>query len=147
MRSGSRYSFARFLGGFTRLRAFGTRTKHPQEVPRINPVLMAIVPAELDRVLAYSAGVQRLHCRLEHRQGSGGLLLRIARLTLRLHPLLVAESTRTGIAQIPERVMTPVSVLPLDVHPLSGGKVDIDALRVGGSRNSWRRYRHTSSIA
>ena len=147
MRRRARYPFTRLSGAPSSFGAFRTWAKRPQEVPRIDPVLMAVVPTELDRIFANAACRDGLRRSLEHRQRAGLRLFGFAGLPVRLYAILVAKRTRTRIPQVSKRIMALVAVLPFDVHALAGGQVDFDGFRVRGPWNPWCFYGHAISIA
>ena len=147
MRRGPCYSFARFLQLAASIGTFRAGAKCSQKVPGIDAVLVAVVPAELDRVFAYSACLQRLGSGLEHRQRPGVRFHGFTRLTLSLRSLLIAHRTGASIAQILERIVALVTVLPLDIHAVAGRQVHFHRLRVSRSRNLWGFYGHVISIA
>lgn len=147
MRRGPGYSFAGLLEFPAAVRAFGTGAKSSQEVPGVDAVLMAVVPAELDRVLADTAGLEGFRGGFEHRQGPGLGLLSLAWLALGLYAFLIAQCAGTGIAKVLKCVVALMTVLPGDIHAVAGREVHFHRLRVSRSRNLWGFYGHVISIA
>jgi hypothetical protein len=123
------------------------RTHLPQVNPRINSQIVIIVPRKFQRVLADRLRRQRFRRWLEHRKRPGGQLRRLARLSSRLCPLVLAQRARASIPQEFERIDGLVSVLPLDLHTRAGRQVNLDRPRI--IRQARRRisYRHSVSIA
>jgi hypothetical protein len=77
---------------------------------------MPIIPVEFNGVFPHRFGSVWLRRSLEHGQCSRRRFWRCARLAPRFPPLVVAQSTRTRIAQVRKRVVRPMPVLPLDIY-------------------------------
>ena len=94
----SRNAFAWLLQLAPPFCAFGAGAKSPQEVPRIDAVLVPIIPAELDGVFAHATGLQGFGRGLEHRQAAWLGFDWFAGFALRFHPFLIAQGAGAGVA-------------------------------------------------
>lgn len=147
MRRGSRYTLSGLLCCRSRFGAFRTRTKRSQEIPRVDAVLMTIVPMELDGVFPDPACGSRLRGWFEHRQCTGFGFLPLPGLAARLYPIVIAQRTRACVPEVLKRIVTLMAVLPGDVHTLASGEVNVHSLGICGPRDVWNANRHTVSIA
>src|SRR5579883_282950 len=119
-----------------------TRAEVAQELPRVDAVLVAVVPRESDCVLADTCGFYWLRSRFEHRQHARLCMFWLSGFTIFAHPLVITQCARTRVAKVLEAVMALVSVLPLDVHARPGSQLHFDRLRGGLLEGG-----HVSSIA
>ena len=92
---------------------------------------MAVVPVELDRILADGFGGDWPGSGLEHWERAGGEAGRISGMAVSFGALLVTHRAGAGVAQVGEAIAGAVAVLPLDVHAGAGGQIDLDGLGVG----------------
>ncbi len=111
--------------------AFIARADPAQELPRVDPVVVAIVPLEVDGVLADTRSGGRTRRFLEHRQSTWLRLRGLTRQPMIGIALLIASSAGAGVTEELERVMRNVAVAPLDVDTLAAGDVHFDRLRGG----------------
>src|SRR5207302_4855062 len=121
-----------------KLLAFVALAVGPQIVPRINSGLMPIVPVEAYRVLAHALHLLGTQLFLVQRQNRGGLPDWLAWLPVRLLSLLVAGSTRAGIAQPLKTEVRDMPILPINVHSSPSRSVHLD--------EPWVRQKHTFII-
>lgn len=118
--------------------ALGAGAIRPQELPRVDAVVVAIIPGERDGVasdLGDFGGPRRLFV---HRDAA----LRLGRLADDVAGLLasiVASGARAGIAQIREGVRAGVAVVPFDLHARAAGFVDFDGFRLDGGHGLIQR--------
>ena len=95
-----------------------------EKLPRVNAKFVTIVPAEFDGIFANRFHVVGLVSRLEHRQRSQRQLWRLSRFSASFGAFFIAQSARTSIPQVRERVAGAVPVLPLDFHACPRSYVD-----------------------
>src|SRR4051794_17449800 len=79
--------------------AFHTRTFSPQKFPRINAAAVAVVPMEVDGILAHGCDLQRTRGLLIHRQRARLRPGRHADFASSGFALFVAGGTGTSVAQ------------------------------------------------
>ena len=111
--------------------AFGARAPLAEIIPRVDAVLVAIIPTEANGIVADLCDLGGTKLRLEHGQGFGDGRRGLVGLAVLLFTLLVAEGTRTGVAQIGECVGGLMAVFPDDFHGAAAGFVNLDG---GGLR-------------
>src|SRR5438067_2442380 len=111
---------------------FLARAVLTQKFPRVNPMLVAIVPVEADGILAHRRRLHGLRSRLEHRQLArlGYGLSRFAYLAAALAALLIAERAGTSVPQPREAVAAQVAVFPGDLHAGAGSEIHLYRLRI-----------------
>lgn len=91
---------------------------------------MAVVPVELNRVLADWLGGHRLRSRFIDAQFVWSVLRGLTRLPIGLHAFFVAQSAGAGIPQMREAVVRDVPIFPLDRDTLAGREMNFDRLRI-----------------
>src|SRR6516162_8958275 len=101
-----------------------------KELPRIDAVLVPVVPGEADAVLPYGFDLRRTRQRLENGQRARHWLQRIARLPAVFLALFHAKGTGTRVAQEHEGVGAAMAIFPLDVHTVTRGFVDLNRLGI-----------------
>ena len=107
-----------------------TRAPFPQELPRVNPQLMAVIKLKSDCIFTYAFGRSCLDGGFEHGQRSWRWLGRLSGLLVRLGPGLIAQRTGTSIAQEWKRIMRHVPVLPLDIQASTSAQIYFHRFRV-----------------
>src|ERR671935_1380834 len=120
------FSFRTFYFVRPHRATFRTGTVFAQEIPGVNPQLMAVVPAKLDCVLAYGFRADWLCRRFEHRQRSRHRLWRLTNFPAAFVALLVTQSAGTCIAQPGKRIAAGMAVFPIYFHAGAGSQVDPD---------------------
>lgn len=123
-------------------RADRARTNFSKIKPGVDSQIVPIVPGKLQRVFADGLGRDCFHGRLEHGQGAGGKLWRLASLSTRLRTLILAERAGASVAQERKGVGGLVPILPLNFHSGSGGEMDHDRLRIVAQPGREIRQRH-----
>src|SRR5512146_72143 len=118
--------------GFAAHLAFGAGADFTEVLPRVDPVLVIVVPGEADRVFADRFDFGGSRQRFEERQGTGNRLRRVAWLAAFFRALVVTESAGAGVSQKDKGVAGAVAVFPLELHAVAGGLVNFDGLGVGG---------------
>lgn len=108
-----------------------------QELPGINPQLVAIVEMKLNRVFANAFRRSRFDGGLEHRQRPRRQLWRLSGLLMGLRSLLIAQRAGAGITQKREGIMRLVAALPLDVEARAGAQVHFNRLRICHCRHEF----------
>src|ERR1035441_8287673 len=88
-----------------------------KELPRIDAVLMAVVPGKPDAVFTHRLDLGGTRQRLEHGQRTGNRLQGIAGLASVFVAFFRTQRTRASIPQKHEIVRAAMAVFPLDVHP------------------------------
>lgn len=102
-----------------------TRAIASQELPRINPVLVAVVPFEADGVLAHGRDLIRLGGLTVHGQFAGFEFGGSAQHTSAAAALFIAQGAGTGIAQPVEAVAAGVTVFPSDFHACASSHIHL----------------------
>src|ERR1035438_8158899 len=89
-------------------------TNLPQVIERINPGVMTVAPFNPDSVVAHLLHIQHLERRLEHWKcrGWSGVIAFLRRCAVRSG----ASGARTLIAQITQRILAEMAVLPIDLN-------------------------------
>ena len=100
---------------------------------------MPIIPVEADRVLTHALHLLGTQLFLVQRKNRGRLLDWLSGLPVRLLSLLIAGSTRAGIAQPLKAEVRDMPILPINVHSSPSRSVHLDEL--------WVRQKHIFSIA
>ena len=114
---------------------FRAGTNLPQPLPGVNPKLVAVIPVELNCVLANSSGRKWLSNGFVHSQFIGCGLSGLTRLPMCLCTFFIAKGTWTGVSQIWEGVAGNMAIFPLDSDALAGCQVNFDRLRISGHAN------------
>src|SRR5947209_8764515 len=73
------------------------RANLPQMRPGVDPQIVVVVPSKSDRIFSHRLGRQRLCRRLEHWQGPGSQLWRLARLAPSFFAFFVTQRARAGV--------------------------------------------------
>lgn len=113
---------------FTAHLAALTRADLSQPRPRVNPVLVSVVPIELQRVTAYRLYIRWAGDGLEQGQCACDRLERFTGFAAFFSAFSNALRTRTRISKKGKRVIALVSVAPLYLHSCTGTLVDFDQL-------------------
>src|SRR6266702_179598 len=97
-----------------------------QVIPRVDAGFVAVVPLELQRVLADRSDVHRSRRRFVHHQQRLRLWLRLAGRAAALLALIVACGARAGVAQPAEVPRTLVAIAPVDFDAGAFSLLDAD---------------------
>ncbi len=101
--------------------ALFARANIPQKLPGINAQFVAVVPVEFDGIFAHAFGGDWFGFFFEHGQFAGLGFGRFSRFAFGFFPFVVTERAGARVAQIYERIVGAVAVLPFDVHAVAGG--------------------------
>jgi len=122
------------VGGVAIEGALRAGTKVAQIIPRIDAVLVAVIPTEADGVIAHRRNLGGAQNGLEHHQRAG--IFRARRLigpAMLFLALVVAQRAGATIAQVGEGVGGLVAVVPDDVHGAAVRLVYLDGCGLRGA--------------
>src|SRR5205807_9711174 len=89
---------------------------------------LAVIPVEIDCILAYWSNFQRPRGLFVHGQSTRFGLRRLPNLASAALPFLIARRARTGVPQPGERIVTLMGVFPFDIHAFTGGFFHLNGL-------------------
>lgn len=122
------------IGGVALEGALRAGTKVAQVIPRIDAVLVAVIPAEADGVVAHRSNLGGAEDGLEHHQRTGVFRARgLIGQAMLLLALVVAQGAWATVAQVGKGVGGLVAVVPDDVHGAAVRLVNLDGCGLQGA--------------
>lgn len=129
------------------LLALVARAHFTEELPRIDPQIVVIVPGELDCVLADAFRGHGLGRWLEDQQSASCGAGWVSGAAPRFPPFFLTDGARTRVPQIHEVVVGHMTVSPFNVHPGARSKMYLHRFGVCRGRGRMKRRLHEISIA